>query len=45
MNLRLEALNDMKEDLLMRKCKISDEIKSDELEMVVRVLEYNYNDI
>lgn len=35
----------MKEDLLMRKCKISDEIEEDELELRIPVNEYNYNDI
>ena len=33
MNLRLEALKDIKEDLLMRKSKISDGINSDEDEL------------
>lgn len=45
MNLRLQALKDMKEDLLMRKCKISDEIDDDELELKIPLNEYNYNDI
>ena len=45
MNLRLQALKDMKEDLLMRKCKISDEIEDEELELRIPVNEYNYNDI
>lgn len=45
MNLRLQALKDMKEDLLMKKCKISDEINEDELELRVAINEYNYNDI
>jgi len=44
-NLRVEALKDMKEDILMRQCKISDEILDDEMELVVPILEYNYNDI
>lgn len=43
MNLRLEALKDIKEDLLMRKSKISDGINSDEEELVLPVMEYNYN--
>jgi|DEB0MinimDraft_12_1074336.scaffolds.fasta_scaffold113127_2 hypothetical protein len=45
MNCRLEALKDMKEDLLMRRCKISDEIEEDEPELKIPVMEYNYNDI
>lgn len=45
MNLRLEALKDIKEDLLMRKSKISDEINPDEEELVLPVMEYNFNDI
>jgi hypothetical protein len=45
MNLRLQALKDMKEDLLMRKCKISDEIEENELELRIPVNEYNYNDV
>lgn len=45
MNLRLEALKDIKEDLLMRKSKISDEIKPEEEILLPPVMEYNYNDI
>jgi len=45
MNMRLEALRDMKEDLLMRRWLISDEIKKEEVELKVPVLEYCYNDI
>ena len=45
MNLRLEALKDIKEDLLMRKSKISDEIHPDEEELIPPVMEYNFNDI
>ena len=45
MNLRLKALKDMKEDLLMRKSKISDEIMENDLEVKVPVMEYNYNHI
>lgn len=45
MNLRLQALKDMKEDLLLRKCKVSDEIDENEFELKVPVLEYNFNDI
>lgn len=45
MNLRLQALKDMKEDLLMRKCKISNEIEDHELELRIPVMEYNFNDI
>jgi hypothetical protein len=45
MNLRLLALKDMKEDLLMRRGKISDEIDEEELELQVPVMEYNFNDI
>ena len=35
----------MKEDLLMRRGKISDEIDKEELELQVPVMEYNFNDI
>jgi|APSaa5957512535_1039671.scaffolds.fasta_scaffold78511_1 hypothetical protein len=45
MNLRLEALKDIKEDLLMRKSKISDEINSDEDQLILPVMEYNFNSI
>ena len=45
MDLRIEALKDMKEDLLMRRSKISDEITEDELELLLPVIELNYNDI
>jgi|TARA_B110001450_G_C17498286_1_gene431188 hypothetical protein len=45
MNLRLEALKDIKEDLLMRKSKISDEINPDEEQLILPVMEYNYNNM
>jgi len=45
MDLRIEALKERKEDLLMRRSKISDEINEDELELVLPVIELNYNDI
>jgi hypothetical protein len=45
MNLRLQALKDMKEDLLMRKCKVLDEIADNEYELRVQINEFNYNDI
>jgi len=35
----------MKEDLLMRRCKISDEIGDEELELQVPCMEYNFNNI
>ena len=43
MNLRLQALKDMKEDLLMRRCKISDEIGQEEHEILIPCMEYNFN--
>lgn len=45
MNLRLEALKDIKEDLLMRKSKISDEINPEEEQLILPVMEYNYNNM
>ena len=45
MNLRLEALKDMKEDLLLHRCKISEEIDENDVEVVLPVLGYNFNDI
>jgi hypothetical protein len=45
MNLRLKALKDMKEDLLIRRSKISEEIIPDEYAIEVPIMEYNYNDI
>jgi hypothetical protein len=43
MNLRLKALKDMKEDLLIRRSKISEEIVPDELAIEVPRMMYNYN--
>lgn len=45
MNLRLQALKDMKEDLLMRRGRIQDEIEEDENEIKIPINEYSYNDI
>jgi hypothetical protein len=45
MNLRLKALKHMKEDLLLRKSKIQDEIGKDDLEIDVRVQPYSFNDM
>jgi hypothetical protein len=45
MNLRLKALKHMKEDLILRKSKIQDEIGKDDLEIDVRIHSYNFNDI
>ena len=45
MNLRLQALKDMKEDLLLRRCKILDEIEKDELELKIPIKTYNFNNI
>ena len=45
MNLRLKALKDMKEDIIIRRSKISDEIHEDEYELIVPVNHYNYNSI
>lgn len=35
----------MKEDLILRKSKIQDEINKDDFEIDVRVHSYNFNDI
>ena len=43
MNLRLKALKDMKEDLLIRRSKISEEIVPDELAIEVPRMLYNFN--
>ena len=45
MNLRLKALKHMKEDLLLRRSQIKDEISKDDYELVIRVQPYCYNDI
>lgn len=45
MNLRLKALKHMKEDLLLRRSKIKDEISKDDYELLVRIQPYSYNDI
>jgi len=45
MNLRIEALRDMKEDLMIRNSKVSGEIEVKEYQLLVPILEYNYNDI
>lgn len=45
MNLRLKALKHMKEDLLLRRSKIKDEINKDDYELLIRVLPYSFNDI
>ena len=43
MNLRLKALKDMKEDMLIRRSKISEEIVPDELAIEVPRMLYNFN--
>jgi hypothetical protein len=45
MNIRLKALKEMKEEILMKKSKIADEINDDELNCQVPVLYYNHNNI
>lgn len=45
MNLRLKALKHMKEDLLLRRSQIKDEINKDDYELLVRVQPYSFNDI
>lgn len=45
MNLRLKALEHMKEDLLLRRSKIKDEISKDDYELLIRIQPYCYNDI
>ena len=45
MNLRLKALKHMKEDLLLRRSQIKDEINKDDYELLIRVQPYCYNDI
>jgi len=42
-NLRLKALKELKEDIQMKKNKVPHEIESTEEELIVPVLEYNYN--
>ena len=45
MNLRLKALKHMKEDLLLKRSKIKDEIQKDDYELLVGILPYSYNDM
>lgn len=45
MNIRLKALKEMKEEILMKKSKIAEEINDDELNCQVPVLYYNHNNI
>lgn len=45
MNLRLKSLKEMKEDMLMKKSRVGDEVNSHDLELRVPILEYNFNDI
>ena len=44
-SVRLEALKDMKEELLLRRCKIAEEVLEDEPEIKIPTLEYCFNDI
>ena len=43
MNIRLKALKEMKEEILMKKSKIADEILDEDISCVVPVLYYNHN--
>jgi hypothetical protein len=43
MNIRLKALKEMKEEILMKKSKIADEILDEDISCVVPVLCYNHN--
>lgn len=43
MNIRLKALKEMKEEILMKKSKIADEINDEDTISVVPVLFYNHN--
>ena len=43
MNIRLKALKEMKEEILMKKSKIADEILDEYISCVVPVLCYNHN--
>lgn len=43
MNIRLKALKEMKEEILMKKSKIADEFNDENLSCFVPVLYYNHN--
>jgi hypothetical protein len=45
MNIRLKALKEMKEEILMKKSKIADEINYEDISCKVPVMYYNHNDI
>lgn len=45
MNIRLKALKEMKEEILMKKSKIAEEINDEDVNCFVPVLFYNHNDI
>ena len=45
MNIRLKALKEMKEEILMKKSKIAEEINNEEVYCFVPALFYNHNDI
>jgi hypothetical protein len=45
MNIRLKALKEMKEEILMKKSKIAEEINDEEVNCFVPVMFYNHNDI
>lgn len=45
MNIRLKALKEMKEEILMKKSKIADEINDEDINCFIPVLFYNHNDI
>ena len=45
MNLRLKSLKEMKEDMLMKKSRVGEELTSHDLELKVPIMEYDFNDI
>ena len=45
MNIRLKALKEMKEEILMKKSKIADEFNEEDFSCFVPVLFYNHNSI
>ena len=45
MNIRLKALKEMKEEILMKKSKIAEEINDEDISCKVPVMFYNHNDI
>ena len=45
MNLRLKSLKEMKEDMLMKKSRVGDELIPQDFELKIPIMEYNFNDI